>query len=451
LDAAHTDVQTIILCRCPNRDCIEVGGWCASYGVDGCSAFQGEPAQPATTTKRREILRFAQDDDGAAGTGDRMANAKELALRKAGGSRTRPYGTIRTYSYRPTLCDEAGDDGIYSRQMKRSAAITVSAVLVFVGCGLALISSFLMTLGLALMPAQNAGLQISKYAVFSLAIFMVVLVVWGIATGVNLLKLREWARISMIVFSALLLLIALPGLLFMLFMPFPIPPSTANPDITQDAITLMRPLMAVFYGTVAMLAGWWLYFFNKRIVREQFRGAANLASGVPQIPPTGWAPQATAGDPRKRPISITIIAYLALLSAFVSVVPPAMHLPMMFLGFYFTGWKASLIVVGFVTVQVLMAYGLLRLEPWGRSLAIYYFNFAIFNSVISVILPGAQARYDQAEAVVQSAIGVAPSPMKFPLWIGLIGGLPIIAIQLWFLITRKRAFEHRDDSPTWPS
>jgi hypothetical protein len=335
--------------------------------------------------------------------------------------------------------------------MRRSAAITVSAVIVLLGCGLALLSSFLVTLGFALMPAQNAGLQISKYAGLFIAIFILALAIWGIATGVNLLKLREWARISMIVFSVLALLIALPGMIFVLFVPFPIPaipPNTPNPEVTQAAIAAMRPVMAVLYGTVVMLAGWWLYFFNTRPVKEQFRGTRNgFASAAPPVSPTAWTLPATASEPRKRPVSITIIAYVALISAVIFPVQLVTHFPMLFLGFFFTGWQASLISIGFMTVLLLIAHGLLRLLPWGRSLAIYYFNFAIFNSIISVILPGAQARYDDAVATMQTSMGVPASPMKFPIWYGLIFGLPIIAIQLWFLITSRKAFEGRNEAP----
>ena len=118
-----------------------------------------------------------------------------------------------------------------------------------------------------------------------------------------------------------------------------------------------------------------------------------------------------------------------------------MHLPLAFLGFFFTGGKASLIVVGYMSVQLLMAYGLLKLEMWGRNLAIYYFNFAIFNSIISVILPGAQARYGEATTTMQSSMGLPPSPFQFPLWTSLLFSLPLIGVQLWFVVTRKKAFE----------
>ncbi len=321
--------------------------------------------------------------------------------------------------------------------MKRSVGVTISAVIVLVGCGVTLVSCAFMALGLAEIASRGATPQFSKAAAVFLVLFMLALAIWGLATGINLLHLREWARISVLVFSGLLLVISLPGIGMMLLVPFPTPPDVADPALMQRVMAATRVGMIVVYGLLAALGGWWLYFFNSRAVKDQF-GSARTPEAVS---PAAWAPAAVGSAAPKRPISITIIAYISLIGACVLPVVQVMHVPMMFLGFVFTGWKASLIIMGFMTVQLLMAYGLLQLEPWGRGLAIYYFNFAIFNSVISVILPGAQSRFDEATALIQGTTGLPASPVKFPIWSGLIFGLPIIAIQLWFVVTRKQAFE----------
>jgi uncharacterized membrane protein YvlD (DUF360 family) len=249
---------------------------------------------------------------------------------------------------------------------------------------------------------------------------------------------------SMIVFSGLLLVMAVPGLLMMIVMPLPTPPVPAVPNgeaipPLEHLMTAVRIGLAVFYALLALLGGWWVYFFNSRATRVQFRGA------VEATPAAAWAngllaPTALPGSP-KRPVSITIIAYLALVGACMFPILNILHLPLTFLGFFFTGGKAALIVIGYMSVQLLMAYGLLKLEKWGRSLAIYYFNFAIFNSIISVILPGAQARYEEATAAMQTSMGLPPTPFQFPIWFSLVFSLPMIAIQLWFVVTRKQAFE----------
>jgi ABC-type antimicrobial peptide transport system permease subunit len=312
-----------------------------------------------------------------------------------------------------------------------------------IGSVLTLLSAGFMIFASAVMPAAETTPAFTRNAGLIMSVFMLGLAGWGIATGVNLLQLREWARISMIVFSALLLVMGVPGLLMMLVMPLPTPPASASPPgdtmpSPEHLMTAVRVVLAVLYALLALLGGWWIYFFNSRPIRELFQNSTTPVAASGWAPAT-LAPTETPGAP-KRPVSITIIAYLALAGACMFPILNIMHLPLTFLGFFFTGGRASLIVIGYMSVQLLMAYGLLRLEMWGRNLAIYYFNFAIFNSIISVILPGAQARYQEATTAMQNSMGLPPSPFQFPLWLSLVFSLPMIGVQLWFVVTRKKAF-----------
>jgi|HubBroStandDraft_1064217.scaffolds.fasta_scaffold02785_4 uncharacterized membrane protein YvlD (DUF360 family) len=328
--------------------------------------------------------------------------------------------------------------------MKRPAGVTISAVLVFIGSGVALLSAVLMILAFAVMPAAESTPAFTRGAGLIMSIFMLGFAAWGIVTGINLLHAREWSRISMIVFSGLLLVMGVPGLLMMLVMPLPTPPTTAMPPGAamppmEQLMTAVRVGVAIFYALLALLGGWWIYFFNTRPIKEHFRGAG-LGTTASTWAPAALAPTEVPGA-LKRPVSITIIAYLALVGACMFPILNILHLPLTFLSFFFTGGKAALIISGYMSVQLLMAYGLLKLEKWGRSLAIYYFNFAIFNSIISVILPGAQARYEEATTAMQTSMGLPPTPFQFPIWFSLVFSLPMIAIQLWFVVTSRQAFE----------
>jgi uncharacterized membrane protein YvlD (DUF360 family) len=328
--------------------------------------------------------------------------------------------------------------------MKRPAGVTISAVLVFIGSGVALLSAALMILAFAVMPAAESTPAFTRGAGLITSIFMLGFAAWGIVTGINLLHAREWSRISIIVFSGLLLVMGVPGLLMMLVMPLPTPPTPAMPPGAamppmEQLMTGVRVGVAIFYALLALLGGWWIYFFNTRPIKEHFRGAG-LGTTASTWAPAALAPTEVPGAP-KRPVSITIIAYLALVGACMFPILNILHLPLTFLSFFFTGGKAALIISGYMSVQLLMAYGLLKLEKWGRSLAIYYFNFAIFNSIISVILPGAQARYEEATTAMQTSMGLSPTPFHFPIWFSLVFSLPMIAIQLWFVVTSRQAFE----------
>src|ERR1700751_1787113 len=105
--------------------------------------------------------------------------------------------------------------------MKRSVGVTISAVIVLVGCGVTLVSSAFMALGLAEIASRGATPQFSKAAGVFLVLFMLALAIWGIATGINVLHLREWARISVLVFSGLLLVISYAVFFLKKLLPFP--------------------------------------------------------------------------------------------------------------------------------------------------------------------------------------------------------------------------------------
>jgi uncharacterized membrane protein (DUF2068 family) len=320
--------------------------------------------------------------------------------------------------------------------MKRSAGITISSVLVFVGSGLALLSCPLMGFSLTV-AAPNGNLP---HGFGAMVVFMIVgaaiFAAWGIASGVGLLNLREWARISALVFSALLLIISVPGALLFLFVNLPLPANSPNPEMAQHVLSITRFALAGFYAVMALLGAAWLYYFTREPVKKQFvpNGAMIALDRIT----SAAAPGAYS---RGRPLSITIIAGFMGFGVFSLPMFLVLHLPIMFLGFFFVDSQALLIILGYCAIQAAIAYGLWEMKAWGRNLAIYYFNFAIFNAVISVILPGAQARYEEAMRVMQTAMGTPASPVPIPIWFTLIFVLPVIGIQLAFLIASRKAFE----------
>jgi hypothetical protein len=327
--------------------------------------------------------------------------------------------------------------------VKRSAGITITAVLAFTGSALAVFAAALMALTFTVaIPNGKLPHGFGYIAIFSVLV-MVLMAAWGIVSGVGLLKLREWSRISVLVFSALLLMAAFPGCLMCLFAKFPVPANSPDVELAQRTIWITRMFVAAMYAFLAALAVWWLYYFNLGSVKGQFAARHDASSGLDLESSTRIGPYSGG-----RPLSITIIAGLLMLGALSLPLFLVFHFPMMFLGFFFTGSAAALIILTYAMVQAALAYGLWELKPWGRNLSIYYFNFAIFNAVISAILPGAEARYEQMIAAIQSTMNLpaAPAQPHFPLWIALFFSLPFIGIQLWFLIASKPAFESPNSS-----
>jgi hypothetical protein len=334
-------------------------------------------------------------------------------------------------------------DGQAGGRVKRSAGITITAVLAFIGSAIALFAAALMALTFTIaIPNGKLPHGFGYIAIFSVLV-MVLTAVWGIASGVGLLKLREWSRISVLVFSVLLLMAAFPGCLIFLFAKLPVPANSPDVELAQRTMWITRMFGAALYAFLTALAVGWLYHFNLRSVKAEFAARHVTDSGLDLESATRIGPYSGG-----RPLSITIIAGFLMFGALSLPLFLVFHFPMMFLGFFFTGPAAALIILTYAVVQAALAYGLWELKPWGRSLSIYYFNFAIFNAVISVILPGAEARYEQMMAAIQSTMNlpVAPAQPHFPLWIALFFSLPFIGIQLWFLIASKPAFEAKNSS-----
>jgi len=241
----------------------------------------------------------------------------------------------------------------------------------------------------------------------------------------------------MLVFSALLLLLCIPGFLMFLVMPFPPPGTSPSPELPANLLAATRIFMIVLYGILVALGGWWLYFFNKRSTKDQF-----LKVSITQ--PDGVHGEGIIGHDA-RPLSITLIAWYLLISAFIGVLGLSVDPPVFFLGFFFKGTAASLLMFALALLQSFIGFGLLKLRLWGRTLAIYYFQFLIFNSLTMVLIPGTQVRFEQAMNEMlrdmQGTTGAAPPPMHIPIWFGVIFAVPLLSLLLWIVVSRKEVFQ----------
>jgi hypothetical protein len=102
-------------------------------------------------------------------------------------------------------------------QKNRSAGITVIAILQFIGSALLLVLAALMAFAMivATPPASDPRLPRMYFTVMRVVLpfFYAIPAVWGILTAVGLLQLKNWARISTIVISVLLIVFGAFGVL----------------------------------------------------------------------------------------------------------------------------------------------------------------------------------------------------------------------------------------------
>jgi hypothetical protein len=317
--------------------------------------------------------------------------------------------------------------------MKRSAGVTLSAMIVLLGSGLTLLMGLLIVA--AALRQSDPRLSFLRPLLLAEAVLMGGAAVLGIATGVDLLRLRRWARVSMLVFAAFLCLVGFTAGFVILLMPFPAP-ATA-PAGFAHIMTAVRAGIAGFYFLLLLLGASWVYLFTREGVKAQF-GEKTTAAMV-----THAAAVSRVGVAQGRPVSITIIAVLLLMGTLNGPVTLVLRFPAYIFGTLVEGWGAVAFYVGFSVAHLAIGIGLLKLQPWSRLAAMGLYIFAILNTA-TMALPG---RMDALMEAVWSRFPLmmrppATIPMP-PMWIYMAPAVLMLGVILYFLVRERAAFEKR--------
>src|ERR1700722_906675 len=346
--------------------------------------------------------------------------------------------------------------------MSRSTGITVSAVVVIIGSTFTVLCGAMMVLAsfVALNSSRAADAPVNlRYILVIEAVVTFAFGGWGLASGMGLLKTKQSARISTLVYGASLVFISLPIAVIMAIIPLPNSPGVNDPNPPFNVMLVVRVGMSLVYAMFAALGGCWLYFFNTQKVKAQFRGQqSSMAAGQAELTgaPSEISDVRFGPDQHARPLSITIIGwYLIIASAFamssvvfVNTLFARLKLPLFFLGFFLFGPGAYLLLIVWMTIQVVAAAGLLKLKSWGLYTTIALQCLALLNTVMIVAIPANRIRFQEImESFRFSASGQMYQSMPlFPMWIGLVGSLPIILVILFFLISQKNSFSSNNYS-----
>jgi hypothetical protein len=303
-----------------------------------------------------------------------------------------------------------------------------------------------------------------------LPLFYALPAVWGIVTAVGLLGLRNWARISTIVFSVLLIIFGAFGMLTaMVFFLKPPPGNGLDPKMAS----WIGAVMVVFAVAQIGIGIWWMVFFNRARVKAQFlpqpspfphlgQGTSQYATDMPYSatpPPPGLAspadlapplaPPIAAPNSSGRPLSISIIAWYLLASCLFVPFPLFLHSPTALFLTILTGWRASVFFLVIAGVHVYAGTMLLRMKPAGIWTGIGYFLFNFVNIAVFYLAPGGHARFTRLVDLQQSMFPWMRSSqasqfhidiMPFVMF-GVIFALALSLVPLYFLFAAKPAFD----------
>jgi hypothetical protein len=356
-------------------------------------------------------------------------------------------------------------------QKNRSAGVTVIAVLALLGSALMLALAVLVAIAMFVAPpsaVNPAPLPPMFYKVLRVAapLFYALPAVWGIVTAVDLLRLRNWARISTIVFSVLLIVFGGFGMLTSVAFFLMPPPGRGLDAKVLSYIGVATGLIALIQVGIGI---WWLVFFNRPRVKAQFvpsylQAPASVSGEAPYrldmpysatLPPPGppgEAPGPVVVAPRAatRPLSISIIAWYLLASCLFIPFSLFLHSPTFLFTAILTGWRATVFFLVYTALIIYIGTALLRMKPAGRLTAIGYFIFTFVNLAVFYFAPGGRARMAKLLDLQQSMFPWMRSSQDFSpfggefmpfIIIGAIAGLVLWLVPLYFLVVAKPAFD----------
>ncbi len=312
-----------------------------------------------------------------------------------------------------------------------SASVIAAGIVAILGSCLAILGIALGLIGIALIPSTSAVHQmpaaVRSMTMAMLALFLGV-AVFGVFTGVGLIRLKNWARISAMIWAGITAVFGSLILLFTLFMPIP-----SAPGGQPAAVAVVKVFLFVFYAVPVVIGIWWLILFNRPNIRAQFSGLA----------PGSSVTEETA-KPRC-PLPVAVIAgFLVFSFLCVLLVVPLFHfrVPMLLFGHLLRGRFGFGILMLTAVLILIAAMGLWRLKRWSYPLIIGLQAFWLLNGTITFLSPNfgqnMQEILNETQMPVRSATAMDWASQNYlhSVWwmmiLGLVPNLLILAILLYY-------------------
>ena len=303
--------------------------------------------------------------------------------------------------------------------------------------------------------------QVLKLLIAAVGIFELLVAAWGVSTIVGLVRLKSWARYSILVIGGLLTLFGITSAAFLALLPKIMAVSSPQAELPPHLMQGMLLFLGLFYTGMAAVGIWWLVYFNLGTIKAFFLPhyapaanpylptAASLATpgGLP-YPPQAQLPPAPAGRFAHVPTSIKVVACFFLFAGFLTAILTFLPFPAFLLGFYLTGLAGHLVYLAYTLLLLLIGIGLFRLENRARFGLYAITALALVNAIV-LLTPWGRARFAFYNLHLQQQMRLPAAPTLFdptnPLFtlIGLVFTLAFYGVLL-FLVERHRTLFNRN-------
>jgi hypothetical protein len=247
---------------------------------------------------------------------------------------------------------------------------------------------------------------------------------WSLATVIGLFRMKSWARTSILIIGGCLAAFALLnvfGTIVSIFaaQSIAMPAGAASPAMLH----IILIISAVLWLVVGAIGVGWLIYFTRKPIRDAFlfarhpraelHSTAQLSPAYPITDFTIAQPIPTQTLPAQpvvyqqlapplsavathtlpvRPISMTVIAILMLVSGGSSLITAIIPIPLFLCGMILSGWRAHLFIAGLGLLYLVAGYGLLKLSRAAWMLSFVLILVGLANSA-ALILPTVRARF----------------------------------------------------------
>lgn len=306
--------------------------------------------------------------------------------------------------------------------MKRSAGVGVASI-----CVIAASVAYCVYVIWTLPPLANKGLAFLVAG----SVFELLFGVWGIVTGIGLLRLRRWAWACVLVISAVMILFSVPELLRA---PRLIRATTGVPTISAGHFVLHQYVHLIALGLVPVILGiWWIVLFLRRSVRLQFAGPFGEGAEGKPIGSRSGAVDASAIVLFFGSALVFLFAVMMPLTAYTAPLPqsaPAIPFRGMLIG-------VAILYALIAAWGIVTGIGVMKRRGWGRILMIVTgaigVAFSILGSagaVLGTMITPADPRTGSAlDPAITMAILIVLIPLGISIWWLVLFTRPRIALE----------------------
>lgn len=329
----------------------------------------------------------------------------------------------------------------------KASASVIAAVVVAVLCALFfLLSCSVALIGLFLVKLPSSVPELPPFAkAVELAIIglVICLSIFGIITGVALIYLRNWARISILIWGGVFAFFGAVGIPFAFLLPKISPPDA--PQLPESSQQLLQWILVFVYGLPLVIGVWWLILFNRKSIKAQFAGtSASVETALPQKP--------------RCPLFVVVLSWFYIASilnlGFLPIIP--VRVPVFLFGVELSGRTGiSLLLltcVGFFIGGV----ALLKLKPWGYYLTIALQALWLASGAVSLMnrnYETAMASYmrDSRNWMHAPEMQFPPEPTAQSIVAIMAFGLVVAAVILGLFLYYRQRFLEAASAATKPS